>query len=222
MKRKPSRELLDDDAGSPQEVAESLADLRFVNRWFGGVSTTHSLLRRAISRQNSTRVSMLEVAAGSADVALQNQQVFENNGIQISVTALDRSASHLPSGVPRVVANALALPFHDDAFDLVGCALFAHHLSPQDFSRFASEALRVAKVAVLINDLIRHPMHLALIYAGMPLYRSPITRHDAVASVKQAYTMEEMCTMLTNSGASRVEMSRHYLFRMGAIAWKRA
>jgi len=222
MKRKPSRELLDDDAGSPQEVAESLADLRFVNRWFGGVSTTCSLLRRVIDKHNSKRLSMLEVAAGSADVALQNQHSFLNNGIQISVTALDRSASHLHSGVPRVVADALALPFHDDAFDVVASALFAHHLPPQEFFLFVCEALRVAKVAVLINDLIRHPMHLALIYAGMPLYRSRITRHDAVASVKQAYTIEEMRAMFTNSGAPEIEISRHYLFRMGVIAWKRA
>jgi ubiquinone/menaquinone biosynthesis C-methylase UbiE len=221
MKRIPSRELLDDDAGTSQEIEDSLADLRFVNRWFGGVSTTRALLRRVIETQGKHHLSLLEVAAGSADVPLLNQRALGRNGVQISITALDRSPLHLPPELPRVVGDALALPFPDGAFDLVGCALFAHHLSPEEFLGFCHEALRVARVAVLINDLIRHPLHLALIYAGMPLYRSRLTRHDAVASVRQAYTLEEVRTMMNETGAARVEISRHYLFRMGVIAWKR-
>ena len=63
-------------------------------------------------------------------------------------------------------------------------------------------------------------LHLSLVYAGMPLYRSRLTRHDAPASVRQAYTTEEMQTLLAQTSAARVEIHRHYLFRMGVIAWK--
>jgi hypothetical protein len=58
------------------------------------------------------------------------------------------------------------------------------------------------------------------VYAGYPLYRSRLTRHDGPASVRQAYTAEEMRNMLAESRAARVEVSLHYLFRMGVIAWK--
>jgi hypothetical protein len=54
----------------------------------------------------------------------------------------------------------------------------------------------------------------------MPLYRSRLTRHDAPASVRQAYTPEEMQRLLAKSTAARVEIHRHYLFRMGVIVWK--
>lgn len=222
MKRKPSRELLDDDGGSPQEIEGSLADLRFVNRWFGGVSTARVLLSRIIGKQGNGHLSLLEVAAGSADVPLLNQRSFGSLGVEISITALDRSPLHLPPEVPGVVGDALALPFADNTFDVVGSALFVHHLSPEEFLRFCREALRVARIAVITNDLIRHPIHLGLIYAGMPLYRSRLTRHDAVASVKQAYTLEEMHAMMKKTAAAQVEISRHYLFRMGVIAWKRS
>jgi len=80
--------------------------------------------------------------------------------------------------------------------------------------------LRVSRVAVLINDLIRHPIHLALVHAGRPLYRSRLTRHDAPASVWQAYTMEEMLDLLKQTDASKTETSRHFLFRMGLVIWK--
>ncbi len=77
-----------------------------------------------------------------------------------------------------------------------------------------------AGLRCLINDLVRHPLHLSLVFAGMPLYHSRITRHDAPASVRQAYTPAEIETLLAQSSAARVEIHRHYLFRMGVIAWK--
>lgn len=222
MKRVPSHELLDSDDGTPQEIAGSLADLRLINRWFGGRRTTYSLIRRVSEKNGKRRLEMLEVAAGSADVALSAQSALHNEGITLAITALDRSPLHLPGGVSRVVGDALSLPFPDNAFDVVSSGLFAHHLSPGDVVGFAKEALRVARTAMLINDLIRHPLHLALVYAGTPMYRSRLTRNDAPASVRQAYTPEEMRTMLKLSSAAKIEVSSHYLFRMGVIAWKHA
>jgi hypothetical protein len=63
---------------------------------------------------------------------------------------------------------------------------------------------------------------LALAYAGVPIYRSRITRNDAPASVKQAYTIEEMSEFFRSAGATKVETQKHFLFRMGVIAWKSA
>jgi hypothetical protein len=76
----------------------------------------------------------------------------------------------------------------------------------------------------LINDLVRHPLHLALAYAGFPLMRSAISRADGVASVRRAYVPEELQRIISSAGhpAPHVAISRHFLFRMGAIAWKGA
>jgi len=80
----------------------------------------------------------------------------------------------------------------------------------------------VSRCAVLINDLVRHPLHLALVYAGFPLMRSYVSRADGVASVRRAYVPEEMREILSDGVqlAGKVEISRHYLFRMGVIGWK--
>jgi hypothetical protein len=91
---------------------------------------------------------------------------------------------------------------------------------PDTFARFMSEALQVCRIAVLVNDVVRHPLHLALVYAGLPLFRSRLTRHDAIASVRQGYTPGEMRQLVEKTSAARVDISNHYLFRMGAIAWK--
>ena len=218
MRRRPTRELLDTDSGTPSEVAASLKDLRWFNRWFGGISTSSRLIE--IVARATSKLSVLEVAAGDGFVPKELQKRFSQ--IHLDVTLLDRAPSHLPrnNGMRAVAGDALALPFQGSAFDIVSSSLFVHHLQPDQVVLFVREALRVCRVAVLINDLVRHPLHLAIAYAGLPLYRSRLTRNDAPASVRQAYTVEEMRNFLEKAGASRVEIHRQYFFRMGAIAWK--
>lgn len=222
MQRRPSQELLDTDSGSPEEVATSLRDLRSFNRWFGGVRTSFKMVRKVACRLRASRLSLLEVAAGEGFVQRQITARLGQEDIKLSVTLLDRAPAHLPGDgfMPKLAADALSLPFRDGAFDLVSSSLFVHHLSPPEVEEFIRESLRVCRRAVLIHDLVRHPLHLAWAYAGVPLYRSRITRNDAPASVRQAYTPEEMFELCRRAGALETDVCRHFLFRMGVIAWK--
>lgn len=222
MKRRPTLELLDTDSGTAEEVAGSLRDLQSFNQRLGGVSTARDLIRAVARRTGQTHFSLLEIAAGTGFVPTQVKRDLSSDGISLDITLLDRAPTHLPrnGNAHKVAADALSIPFSDSAFDLVSCTLFLHHLAPCDVVKFARESLRVSRIAVLVNDLVRHPLHLALAYAGVPIYRSRITRNDAPASVKQAYTIQEMNSFFRNAGAAKVETQRHFLFRMGVIAWK--
>jgi ubiquinone/menaquinone biosynthesis C-methylase UbiE len=222
MQRITTQELLDSNDCPPLDAAASLRDLALINRWFGGVTTTRKLIERVAQVTGKKHFSLLEVAAGFGEVPKLAAQQLSRQGITIEVTLLDRVPSHLLPGNRAVVADALALPFPDSSFDLVSSSLFAHHLEPADLARFAVEALRVSRCAVLINDLVRHPLHVALVYAGFPLMRSYVSRFDGVASVRRAYVPEEMQEILSNGGefVGRIEISQHYLFRLGAILWK--
>ncbi|MBV9573561.1 MAG: methyltransferase domain-containing protein [Acidobacteriales bacterium] len=228
MKRTVTAEWLDTDAGTPAEIAAALKDLRRINDWFGGISTTQWMLERVSKTLQKKTLSVLEVAAGSGYVAAAVRERLQARGIHFEITLLDRAFSHLtgPSSNVRpkrlaraVVGDALSLPFPDSSFDVVSCNLFVHHLSPAELALFVGEAMRVCRAAMLINDLIRDPIHLALVFAGFPLYRSRITRHDAPASVRQAYTEQEIKEILTGAGVKRLEIHKHYLFRMGVIGW---
>lgn len=222
MQRIDSDEILDSDQCPAPDRETSLRDLCRINRWFGGVGTTRSLIERVSASTGQKHFSVLEVAAGFGEVPRAAASQLESKGITLDIIDLDRLCSHLRRGHRAVVADALALPFGDASFDLVSCSLFAHHLDPSELPRFVKEALRVSRRAVLINDLIRHPLHLALVYAGFPLMRNYVSRVDGVASVKRAYLPEEMQRMLSRGvrPQDRIEISRHYLFRMGVIVWK--
>ena len=216
-------ELMDQGTADPQELARALGDLRRINRRFGGIRTTLRMLQRIGAVAGRRRLSLLDVGAASGDIASAVQQEMLRRNVQVDVTLTDRSLAHLQRAdagrTRRIVGDALALPFAANTFDLVTCSLFAHHLEPQEFWIFAAEALRVCRWAVLINDLRRSAVSLALVYCGFPMF-CRIVRHDSVASVKRAYTIPEMRSMLQRIGAARVEVAPYYLFRMGAILWK--
>jgi ubiquinone/menaquinone biosynthesis C-methylase UbiE len=224
MKRLPTEEWLDSDLGTAAEIAASLQDLKTINTKFGGAATTEAMVRRVAEQTGQRSFSTLEVAAGAGHTPQLVQNHLRQINIDLRYTLLDRAVSHLgngSSGFHQVAGDALALPFTDTAFDLVSCNLFTHHLAPEQVTRFAQEGLRVCRTALLINDLVRSSIHLALVYAGTPLYNSRITRHDAPASVRQSYTPKEMREMLAPTMAARVEIERHFLCRMGVIAWKK-
>jgi ubiquinone/menaquinone biosynthesis C-methylase UbiE len=228
MQRVDAPEILDSDVCSPADVEISMRDMGRVNRWFGGVATTEKMVERVAQAPGMKHLSLLEVAAGSAEIPEIVRQRLARRGITLDLTLLDRAQSHFPQGNPivpnrSVVADALAMPFADGAFDLVSCSLFAHHLNAQQLAQFVREGLRVSRRALLINDLIRHPLHLALAFAGYPIMRSRTAWLDGLTSVRRAYVPEEISTMIESAFSSekvQVEIARNYLYRMGVIVWK--
>jgi ubiquinone/menaquinone biosynthesis C-methylase UbiE len=222
LKRVAQQEILDSDAVSVEEAELSLRDLRWVNRWFGGVRTTADLLRRAMRARGLRSASVLEVAAGDGYSITQAVRRLGKEHLTIEPVCLDQRALSREAHCCQraVVGDALALPYQAGSFDFVSCGLFAHHLAPEQVVDFLNGALRVARHAVLVNDLRRSELHLALVYAARPLFRSRISWVDGVASVRQAYTPQELAAMMRRSSASVSEIRRAFLFRMAAIAWK--
>ena len=233
MQRIDAPEILDSDACSAGELQTALKTLGRINRWFGGVATTQNLVERVAETTGEKVLSLLEAASGTGDVPLLVRDRVAQRGISLAVTLLDRAHSHLVSTgtsdrngaieTPSIAADVLALPFRDEAFDLVSCNLFAHHLAPEQLAEFVREALRVSRLALLINDLVRHPLHLSLVYASFPLMGSRVAWLDGLTSVRRAYTPKEIRQMLSSclSASGQVEISRHYLYRMGVIVWKK-
>jgi len=232
MQRVDAQEILDSDGCSARDLQGALTVLGRINRWFGGVSTTRKMVEQVARETGAKNLSLLEVAAGRGEVPEQVRVDVAGHGITLDVTLLDRAPSHLPGSngaggnrilaSPRLVADALALPFGEGAFDLVSCGLFAHHLNAPELAEFIREGLRVSRRALLINDLIRHPAHLALVYASFPLMRHRVAWLDGLTSVRRAYVPAEIRNVLASafSPEPRAEISINYLFRMGVIVWK--
>lgn len=223
MKRVPTQELLDEDLGTPEEIKSTLLDLRAINKRFGGFSSVAAMLRTVSRKTRGGSISFLDVAGGTGDLAGRVVRDLERQHIRVRATVLDRAVSHLNGdafGLLNVAGDALALPFASGSVDVVGCNLFCHHLEPEKMITFFNEALRVARLAVIASDLRRNLLHWAAAYAGRVTYRSRLTRNDAPASVRQAYTIEEMRGIVEQTQTARYDISPYYFQRFGLILWK--
>jgi ubiquinone/menaquinone biosynthesis C-methylase UbiE len=224
MRRVDAPEILDSDACSPAEVQAALKVIGRINRRFGGISTTQEMIKRVADATGGKHFSLLEVAAGSGELSAIISKNLARQGIELDITLLDAARSHLPRGNHSVVADALQIPFPDEAFDLVACNLFTHHLSPKQLTKFVSEGLRVSRRALLINDLVRHPLHLGMVFISYPIMRSRVAWLDGLTSVRRAYTPEEILRLIEQADPANkhtcTEIHRRYLFRMGVIIWK--
>lgn len=228
MERVLTEELLDSDEWPATEIASSLRSIRRVNLLYGGNRTHKRLFRRVAARLQEPKLKILEVAAGHADVLQAASPMLIKKNIELQISLLDRSAQHLPQGnewspdLPQpdlLVGDALRLPMPDESVDVVSCCLFLHHLSQSDTETFLQEALRVSRVAVLINDLERTRIHYFLAQLGRLVDPSRLSRHDGPASVRQSYTFHELHRML-EATKRQFELKRSFLYRLGAIVWK--
>ena len=227
MRRVEAPELLDDDLGTPQEIAQSFDDLWGLNRIFGGVSGTMKMLDRVLARRATRSFRILDAAAGDGRLASALHAEFGRRGVHAEFVALDRRMSHLmlaeggPGELGRVAADAFALPFRNESFDLVISNLFLHHCPEERVPELLKGLSSSAREAVLINDLERSWILDFFLSLILPLAKSRLTKHDGLVSVRQAYTRRELESLVTKSGFIDYEIIRLPYFRMGLILWKR-
>src|SRR5687768_15014133 len=87
-------ELLDQQAGSEQDAAESLADLRRINRYLGGISTLMGQLEPRLAALGPG-ATVLDVGTGSADLPLAVARWARRRGRVLRVIGVDLTGRHL-------------------------------------------------------------------------------------------------------------------------------
>lgn len=197
--RRPSAELLDDDALPPDEMARSLRDLEFVNRRWGGSRALEQHLLPRIRAAAGDRTVLLDVGAGSGGVARHLAGRLAQEGRRATVVAVDLQWRHLAAGragrgrdLAAIAADAFALPIADGGADWVVSTLVFHHFSPEENRALLRELARVARRGFAVLDLRRHLFPWIFVWAAGPLvFESRVSVLDGRASVLQAYTLEE-------------------------------
>lgn len=228
MERREGEEMLDRGGWSQQQIDCALGAIRRVNLLYGGDRMHKRLFRRVVSHLNVKHLDILEIAAARGEVIRATANSLRKEGISTGISLLDRNGQHLPEPhgwhqhLPEptlLTGDALNVPLPDASVDVVSCCLFLHHLGAEHARAYLREALRVCRIAVLINDVERTRAN----YFCSLLYRlmdpSELSRHDGPTSVRQAFTRRELEFMLRETG-HLFELRRGLVYRLGAILWK--
>ena len=213
-----AEEMLDGRLGDAPVLRGNLRDLERVNRWLGGVR----LSARAIESLAGDRptLTVLDVGTGGADIPLALLDRARARGRHWHVTGIDSRPEILAAAaarLPRLAATAdlelhlgdgRSLPYPDGSFDIAHTSLVLHHLSPDEVHRLLTEMRRVARLGVVVNDLVRSRIGwLGAWLLAHACTRNPYTRHDAPLSVERAYTRRELTELVAAAGLQIVSSS---------------
>jgi SAM-dependent methyltransferase len=230
MKRKITPELVDQPWPEPERLAESLADLAWFNRYFGGTATILQQLRKLIGDE---ALRVLDVGAGGADILMAVRRWCEARSIAFEGLALElrretvRTAvrglavSGNDTGIEVLRGDARALPVGDGQIDVTFCSTFLHHLSRDDALVALREMARVSVVGIIASDLRRGRLgYLAAWALANSVWRGHrYTHHDATVSMRGAYTLAEARSLAEGAGLEAA-VEPQLWFRW-ALRWRR-
>ncbi len=226
------RELLDDPALDRREYHAALAGLKRLNAWSKSARILWPKIAQLAKQANTDGrpLRVLDVATGSGDGPMAMAKLARRQGLNINWTLCDCSSRALE--VAQVNAHAIGervnllrvdllreqIPVRAD---VVICSLFIHHLD-DDTGREAMRTMAsAADVAVGIADLDRSNAGLALAWIGSRvLTRSRVVHFDAIASVRAAFTLEEVHAMAHDAGLHDASVSRVWPARW-RLWWQR-
>jgi ubiquinone/menaquinone biosynthesis C-methylase UbiE len=211
-----SEEILDAGTAAPQEVQESLGDLRRLNAWLGGRRVLRTLLREQVRRTNLARFTVLDAGTGSGDLA-----AYVARNFPAWVCGLDRQPLHLQLAEhdrawSPVAADMHAMPFPVRSFDFVTASLVLHHFEDDAAVKLLREMAALARHALLVNDLERHVLPWWFIRYS-PFASNHITRLDGAASVQRAFTVDELTALAQRAGFTRFRVRKHIPFRLSLV-----
>ncbi len=177
----------------PGELRGALRFLAWVNRAFGG--------RRLVA--GAARPGrVLDLATGAGDVpayllarGVARFAVGVDRGAQVL-----RAAGEMSPEVVRMRADALRLPFADQAFDTAVSHLFFHHLDEDQAVAVLQGMARVARRVVVV-DLARRRRLWVMVWLLTHLFtRNRVARHDGLVSVERAWTPSEAAALAARAG----------------------
>ena len=225
--RKP--EVMDQPGLDPAEHDRALRGLRRINAISRCVPGLFRHLEALALESPAESLSVLELACGGADTAIELAAQAQRRQLKMTVHACDlnpeairiarRNVARQNSNVELFVADALNPP-EDRTFDVVYCTLFVHHLDPPEVVRLLSVMAARARRLVLVDDLIRSRLGYALAWAGTRLLsRSWVVHYDGPLSVQAAFTPSEILELADQAGLHNPVLERNWPERY-RLCWR--
>jgi 2-polyprenyl-3-methyl-5-hydroxy-6-metoxy-1,4-benzoquinol methylase len=135
-----------------------------------------------------------------------------------------RSLNGMDSSLSQSDRNREDVIVHDEdlSFDIVYCTLFLHHFDDASAVEVLGAMKRLARRAVIVDDLCRTSLGWWLAYLGCHLLsRSRVVHFDGPQSVRAALTPHEAQALAAEAGMRDAAIRRHWPERF-MMRWERA
>lgn len=222
-------ERMDDPDLDPALLEPALDGLRRLN----ALSFAQPLLWRVVreeARLQQRPVRVLDLACAGGDFALDAAARAAKQGILLDLHGCDINPASIELARRRAASQSRRCTFfvHDaiqsplpGEYDIVTASLFLHHLTEEHVTLVLRRMAAAAKRLVVVNDLVRSRLNLALVtLASRLVTRSPVVHTDAALSVRAAFTKHELLSLAEEAGLSGASL-RLGGFGRTMLVWRR-
>ena len=215
-------EILDAPDVDPALARRSLRDIMLANSLMGGTrAVMHEL--EAVVPFLPKRATLLDVGTGMGDIPRRAREVAAGRGITLDTIGLEAAewlaADGRSSTTAAVVGDGRALPFASHSVDVVICSQVLHHFFEEEAIALVQELNRVARVRVIISDLLRSDLAVAGLWLfSFVLGFHPVSRRDGIMSIRRGFSPSELSTIVRAATGAEPQVRQYLGFRVTA-AW---
>jgi SAM-dependent methyltransferase len=215
-------EILDAPGVDPALARRSLRDVMLANSLMGGTrAVVHEL--ESLLPSLPKRATLLDVGTGMGDIPRRAREVAARRGVTLDTVGLEAAewlaAAARTSMTAAVVGDGRYLPFASHSVDVVICSQVLHHFFDHDAIALLQELNRVARVGVIISDLLRSDLAVAGLWLfSFVLGFHPVSRHDGIMSIRRGFTPGELGTIVRAATGVQPRIREYLGFRVAA-AW---
>ena len=229
MRRSAEPEMMDLPDPPRELLIDDLRNLRHINRYLGCHRNALRGVACAIAANGQRRFTLLDVGTGSADIPALIARWARRRKLEARMIGLEREPITVEqaalqtrdiSEVSVVRGDALAPPFRHKSIDVVLASQLLHHFSDDQIVVLLRNWACLARRAVIVNDLVRHPVA----YHGIRLLtkavtRNVMTRTDGPLSVQRSMTVAEWRALFRRADAGEFVVEWALPFRVLGIIW---
>jgi len=203
---------MDDFSILDERIDVALKELKVINKYLGGISTTRTALKYFSNAENQG-LKILDIGSGSSDNLIAARRKYSKLQI-ISIDKNIRALSSSKNSLIKINSNAFHLPVKNKSCDIIHTALFIHHFTEEQIQILLKEFLRICKKGIIINDLQRSFLALWGIKILTFLFsKSEMVKNDAPLSVKRGFTKPELLKLFSSDSSSKIIIKKKWAFR---------
>ena len=229
LQRRVQPELLDALPSEDARARRSRADLRRLNRIMRSVPIALSALDRVA--QNAPPHSILELGAGDGSLMLDIARHRATRWPDVAVTLLDRQSTVETKTLERIralgwwpgVIKAEVWDWlaqgHDGVWDIIVANLFIHHFASDELPRLF-QGIAAHTRAFFCCEPRRSGFALASSHLVGLLMMGPVTRKDAVLSVRAGFRGNELHSLWPADGGWKVHEYSGAPYSHCLLAWR--
>ncbi|GAB3635273.1 class I SAM-dependent methyltransferase [Hymenobacter arcticus] len=229
--RATTPELMDDLTLATDELRQNLDELETINTWLGGYQPVLGALARLRPRFPPGRpLRLADLGSGGGDTLRHIASWARRQRQPVALTGIDANEFMLSYATAKSVAypeisyrqvDIFSPEFAAQPYDVLTASLFCHHFTNIELVDLLRRWHQQAAVAVVINDLHRHPLaYYSIKLLTKVLGGSRLVRNDAPLSVARAFSRADWQRLLAQAGIARYELRWCWAFRWQVVFYK--